>query len=223
MTLRETMAALESLGTAQNRKVYARHGAGENLYGVSFANLGALKKKIKIDHALARGLWATGNFEARLLAAMVADPAQATDAELDAWVDPIHGYPVADALSKFVAATPMAAKKMAQWMKSKKEFVAQAGWDVFSLLAMRGGALTDDYVLERLAFVEAHIHKSQNRVRHAMNSAVIAIGLRTPELRELALAAAARIGKVTVDHGETCCQTPDAAAYIRKAAARMKR
>ncbi len=223
MTLQETMAALESMGTAQNRKVYARHGAGENLYGVSFANLGALKKKIKTDHALAQGLWATGNFEARVLATMVADPARATATELDAWVEPIHGYPLADALSKFVAATPLARKKMEQWMKSKKEFVAQAGWDVFALLATRGDALTDDFVRERLAYVEAHIHKAQNRVRHAMNSAVIAIGLHSPEMRELALAAAARIGKVTVDHGETSCETPDAAAYIRKAAARMKR
>jgi 3-methyladenine DNA glycosylase AlkD len=222
MTLEETLATLESMGTAQYRKTYARHGAGENLYGVSFANLGALKKKIKTDHALAQGLWATGNFEARVLATMVADPAKATAAELDAWVEPIHGYPLADALSKFVAATPLAHRKMEQWMKSKKEFVAQAGWDVFSLLAMRAGALTDDYVQERLAHVEAHIHKSQNRVRHAMNSAVIAIGLRNPQIRELALAAAARIGKVTVDHGETSCETPDATAYIRKAAARMK-
>jgi len=30
------------------------------------------------------------------------------------------------------------------------------------------------------------------------------------------LAAAKRIGKVEVDHGETGCKTPDAAAYIRK-------
>ena len=55
-----------------------------------------------------------------------------------------------------------------------------------------------------------------------MNSAVIAIGSRSPQMRELALAAAARIGKVTVDHGQTGCQTPDAASYIRKVAARAK-
>jgi len=36
MTYREIMKELEALGTAQNRKVYRRHGAGENLFGVSF-------------------------------------------------------------------------------------------------------------------------------------------------------------------------------------------
>ena len=222
MTLEETLATLESMGTAQNRKIYIRHGAGANLYGVSFANLTALKKKIKLDHALAQGLWATGNFDARLLATMVADPAQATPAELDAWVEPIDGYPLADAVSRFAATTPLARKKMEQWIKSKREYIAQTGWQVFAQLAMRGDALPDDYVNERLLFVESHIHSAQNRVRHAMNSAVIAIGSRSPQMRELALAAAARIGKVTVDHGETGCQTPDAAAYIRKVAARAK-
>jgi len=55
-----------------------------------------------------------------------------------------------------------------------------------------------------------------------MNSALIAIGLRNARLERLAQAAAAAVGKVEVDHGETGCVTPDAAAYIRKARARAK-
>ena len=38
-----------------------------------------------------------------------------------------------------------------------------------------------------------------------------------------ATAAAKRIGKVDVDHGETGCKTPDAAPYIAKAAAHRKK
>jgi hypothetical protein len=49
-----------------------------------------------------------------------------------------------------------------------------------------------------------------------MNMALIAIGVRSAGLRKLALAAAKRIGKVEVDHGDTSCKTPDAAAYIAK-------
>lgn len=47
-----------------------------------------------------------------------------------------------------------------------------------------------------------------------MNMTLIAIGLRNAPLRKLALAAARRIGKVEVAHGQTSCKTPDAAAYI---------
>ncbi len=43
MTAEQVLAELESMGTAQNRKVYARHGVGREMYGVSYANQGKLK------------------------------------------------------------------------------------------------------------------------------------------------------------------------------------
>ena len=67
MTVQEVLQELESLGTAQNRKIYRRHGACENLYGVSFANLRKMAKQLKVDHALAQQLWTTRNHEAQLL------------------------------------------------------------------------------------------------------------------------------------------------------------
>jgi hypothetical protein len=39
----EIMLQLKLMGTAQNRKVYARHGVTRDMYGVSFAHLGKLK------------------------------------------------------------------------------------------------------------------------------------------------------------------------------------
>ncbi|HEX7343423.1 MAG TPA: DNA alkylation repair protein, partial [bacterium] len=74
-----------------------------------------------------------------------------------------------------------------------------------------------------LTIIEREIHRSKNRVREAMNGALIAIGMRNEKLQKQAIAAARRIGKVVVDHGETGCKTPDAEAYILKAAARSKK
>ena len=65
MTLAETMSALEKAGTAQTRKTYLRHGAKEPMFGVSFATLKTLVKRIGVDHELALALWDTGNFDAR--------------------------------------------------------------------------------------------------------------------------------------------------------------
>jgi len=45
---------LKRLGTVQNAKIYRRQGAGEDVYGVSFAKLRPLAKKLAPDHALAR-------------------------------------------------------------------------------------------------------------------------------------------------------------------------
>ena len=74
MTFDEIMAKLKALGKAHTAKLYRRHGTGDNVFGVSFAEIGKLKKKIKTDHDLALQLWDSGSLDARILAAMIADP-----------------------------------------------------------------------------------------------------------------------------------------------------
>src|SRR5688572_26491998 len=86
MTLTETMRELEKAGSAQTRKTYLRHGAAEPLFGVSFATLKTLRKRIGVDHELAVALWETGNLDARNLAVKIIDPAKVKSADLDRWV-----------------------------------------------------------------------------------------------------------------------------------------
>ena len=85
MTRDEVMERLEALGTAQARKTYARHGAGDNTFGVSFANLYKLQKQIRKDHGLARQLWKTRNLDAQSLATMIADAGRIDSREADDW------------------------------------------------------------------------------------------------------------------------------------------
>jgi 3-methyladenine DNA glycosylase AlkD len=104
MNKTEAMKQLQAMGTAQNRKVYARHGVGGPSFGVSYGNLGKLKKSIKIDHELARSLWASGNHDARVLATMVADPGAFDRKTIDAWGKDLSNYVLTDAFSVEVAA-----------------------------------------------------------------------------------------------------------------------
>lgn len=220
MTFQETMRTLESLGTAQNRKIYARHGAGDNTFGVSFGDLYKLRKKIKTDQPLADQLWRTGNNDARSLALLIADASAMSEADLDRWVKGINYYCHADLFARCIGfKSRFSRKKMEHWTKSKDDFVSQCGWDLVGAAAMNDSGLPDSYFEQRLKTIEQDIHKANNRTRHAMNGALIGIGLRNASLRKLALAASARIGKVVVDHGETNCKSPDATAYIKKAAA----
>jgi 3-methyladenine DNA glycosylase AlkD len=217
------MLLLKSLGTAQNRKILARHGVGKEMYGVSFANLNRLTKEITKDHALAQELWRSGNHDARVLATTVADPLEVSPQLLDAWKSDLDNHVITDAFSSLVAKTRFAQDRLEHWTKSSQEWTGRAGWLVFALLAMKDGALEDEYLEARIPMIEERIHKAKNRVRDAMNSALIAIGARSAALEEKAVAAALRIGKVEVDHGRTGCKTPDAVTYIRKTRARKKR
>ena len=218
---------LEDLGTEQNRKIYRRHGVGEDLFGVSFGNIRKLQKKIKKDHALALELWATGNHDARILATMIADPKiEEEDSRhdwIESWAADLDNYIIADAFAELVSKTAAAREKAERWNQSEEEWTGRAGWTLMAKIAMKDRTLPDEYFEELLSTIEAEIHTRQNRVRDAMNSALIATGIRNEKLQERALRAAGNIGKVDVDHGATGCVTPDAASYILKTVNRKSR
>ncbi len=217
MDARTALAELEAAGTETNRAIYLRHGAGENQYGVSFKDLRAIAKRIGKDQVLARGLWSTGNADARLLACLVAEPARMDEEDLDAWLGDISYYALVDVFVAEVASqVPGLRPRMERWTRSARDWTAQAGWDLAAVLAARDPDLPDRFFLELLAKIEHEIGQAGNRTRHAMNGALIAIGLRNEELCDEALAAASLIGPVVVDHGETGCVTPPAIPYIRK-------
>ena len=90
-------------------------------------------------------------------------------------------------------------------------------WLLAGALAMRDEETPWEWFASHLRTIEKSIHQAPNSEREAMNSALIAIGGRDASARKAALAAAKRIGPVTVDHGDTECKTPSAATYIEKA------
>ncbi len=216
------MAQLEKAGSATTRKTYGRHGVTSPMFGASYAVLGKLAKAIKLDQPLADKLWATGNHDARIVATMIADPKAVGRKQLDAWAKVADDYAISDAIGRVVAKTPDARATAEAWTKSAGEYVGQCGWTIVGLLAGGGGAFSEAECLTLLARIEAGITSAPNRVRHSMNSTLIAIGGRSATLRTAALAAHRRIGKVEVDHGDTACVTPNAADYIAKIWARKK-
>ena len=70
--------------------------------------------------------------------------------------------------------------------------------------------------------IRGEIHERHNRVRRAMNDALVGIGIRNAALREKALAGVTAIGAVDVDYGATGCERPDAATHIAIALARKR-
>jgi len=223
MDLRQTVVALAAAGTERNRAIAIRHGAGADQFGVSFKELRAMARRVGRDQSLARGLWATRNTDARLLACMVANPIQMTEDELDSWVSDISYYVLVDEFVASVASSkPGQRARMERWTFSARDWVAQAGWDLAAVLALRDPDLGDRFFLDLLTKIEREIGQAGNRTRHAMNGALIAIGLRNEELEDAAIAAASRIGPVVVDHGQTGCVTPAAIPYIEKARAHQR-
>ena len=65
--------------------------------------------------------------------------------------------------------------------------------------------------------VQETIHQQPDSVRYAMNGFLLALGTYVEGLSDLATQAAAKVGKVAVDMGNTACKVPNALEYIHKA------
>lgn len=121
MELSQAMAQLEAAGSAQTRKTYGRHGVPEPMFGVSYAVLNTLRKAIKKDQALALALWATGNHDARILATMIADPAQFDEALAVRWAADIGYHALADGFTGMLHKAPCAYALVERWTNAGDE------------------------------------------------------------------------------------------------------
>jgi 3-methyladenine DNA glycosylase AlkD len=186
------------------------------MFGVSYAVLEQLRKRIKRNPALAAALWETGNADARVLACKVADPALIPPA----WAAQVDHKTLAAAFAELASAAPDAFAQATAWIDAPQEMLAILGWQVIANLAAKSKQPPDEELAPLLPRLEAQIHQAPNRLRETMNWALIAIGSRSDGLAETAVAHARRVGKVHVDHGDTSCKTPDAEAYIMKTRAR---
>jgi len=218
-TVAEVMAELEASGSEQTRKIYNRHGAPNDMFGVKVGDLKQIAKRIKGDQQLALALYETGNADAMYLAGMVADGSQMTKRTLDAWAKAASWYMVSEYTVPGVACESRHARGLAlKWMKSRKEHVAACGWATYAgLLAVTPDEELDlAEIQELLDRVVVEIGSAPNRARYTMNGFVISVGTYVRPLLKQAKAAAQQIGKVNVDMGGTACKVPRAAEYIAK-------
>ncbi len=221
--LQDTMTRLQSAGTAQNRKVYTRHGAAEPMFGVSYKDLGIIAKRLKTDHALAAELWESGNHDAQVLALRVADASAMTETRARRWLRAVDNYILAEGLGGLLAQSPLAREFSDEWRDSPAEWPASVGWFIVACTAEQTDIWSADDLRALVTQIEAEIAERPNRVRHEMNGVLIAIGLRDESVRRMVLDAARRLGPTHVDHGETGCKTPDVAPYIGRTLAHREK
>ena len=217
MTLQEVMDYLESKGSEQTRKIYSKHGAPDNFYGVKVGDLKPIQKKEKNNHGLALELYATGNSDAQYLAGLIADPKQFSKEELTKWAMDAPWYMVSEyAVAWNVAESPYCMELFKEWIDADNEKLQECAWAAMSghLGIVSNKDIDMDYLASLLPRIEKEIHSAGNRVRYTMNGFVIALGGAVPELTEQCKEVGDRIGKVDVNMGETSCKVPLIRPYI---------
>jgi hypothetical protein len=220
MTVQQIMTELESLGSPAIKKILVNHGVREPFFGVRISDMKPIQKKIKVDYQLAKDLYATGNADAQYLAGLIADDSKMTKTDLQTWVKQALSNTINEYIVPWVAAgSPHGYELAREWIDSPKEHISTAGWSTLAnLVALQPDDKLDLPGLKTLLVrVVKEIHSAPNRTRYTMNNFVICVGACVNPLSADAIAAAKKIGIVTIDMGATACKIPLATGYIQKA------
>jgi 3-methyladenine DNA glycosylase AlkD len=197
VTTNEALAWLAKRGTRRGVLGMARYGiVARRAFGVPVGTVQSLAKRLGKDHRLAAGLWASGWFEARLLAAFVEDPARVTRRQMDAWAAGFENWADCDTVCfHLFDRTPFAWAKSRQWSRSPRELVKRAGFALMAVLALHDKAAPDKWFVTLLTLIERGARDERNFVKKGVSWALRSIGQRRPALHTAALKVARRLAR----------------------------
>jgi 3-methyladenine DNA glycosylase AlkD len=173
----------------------ARYGLRiENRLGVQIPELRKLAKETGKNHQLAMELWQSGIAEARILAAMVAEPEKLTEQQMDSMVNDIDSWDIGDqTCMNLFEKTPLAWRKITEWSQRNEEFVKRTAYGLIACIAWHDKK-AEDQKLVALFPVIAHGAQDQRKsIQKAVSWALRNIGKRNPNLNQQAITLAQKI------------------------------
>ena len=222
MSVDDVVAWLKRSGSKKTIDGMARYGIpSTRALGVTMAAMKGMAKTLGRDHALAEALWATGWYEARMLAALVDEPEKVTLAQMNAWVEDFDNWAICDTVCfALFDRSPLAWKRAAPWAKSDAEWVKRTGFVLMACLAHHDKAAAEADFLPFLPLIEKGARDGRNFIKKGVSWALRAIGRRSPKLRIAALAVSEKLAASKDDASRWVGK--DALRDLRGAAVRKK-
>ena len=189
---------LKLLGSPKAVEGMARFGIHVPVaWGVSTPNVRRLAKEIGKDHKLASQLWRTGVHDARILAALIDDPARITPSQMERWARDFDSWAVCDAACGCLFdKTPYAWNKAVEWTGREPEYVKRAGFVLMAALAIHDKKASDERFEAFFPLMAKHATDERNFVKKAVNWALRQVGKRNLRLNAFAIRTAEDIRQI---------------------------
>ncbi len=221
MTYDEVIAQLKARRNEQVYKQNAKHGAGDNQFGVTTGDIRAIAKEIKSDPALAEELWKSGIIDAMMLATLIMKPKLLSVKDLDRLVGSVTYAHVADYLStNVIKLHPEREAQRERWMNSEHDFTARIGWSLTTTRVFKDPEGLDIPAL--LDRIEAEMRDAPPARQWPMNHCLAEIGINFPEYRERAMAIGEKLGVLRDYPVSKGCTSPFAPIWISAMVARKE-
>ena len=162
--------------------------------GVSMPTLRGIAREVGTDHLVAGELWKSGIHEARILASLIDEPDEVTEAQLERWVSQFDSWDLCDqCCANLFEKTPFAYSKASAWARRQEEYVKRAGFALMARLAVSDKDAPDRRFLPFLNLIRHEANDKRDQVRKAVNWALRQIGKRNRTLNLLALECAQKM------------------------------
>jgi len=183
----EILKRLRAAGSAANVAGMARYGIRPaKAYGVATPTIRSIARELGRNPKLASALWSTNVLEARMLATLIADPAEIPEEEVERWVREFDCWSVCDSACIGLK-TPFAWRKVREWSRREPEYERRAAFALLAGLAVHDKQATDKQFRAALRLISKAAGDERNFVKKAVNWALRQIGKRNAELREAAI------------------------------------
>jgi len=198
-TVEHVLGWLERHGKQRTIAGMARYGIpSEGAYGVTVGELRAFAKGIEADHDLAQGLWSSGRYEARMLAAFVDDPAAVTVGQMNAWADDFDSWAICDTVCfALFDQTPHAWSRVRAWSGARALFKKRAAFALLWGLTVHDRTAPDSAFLACLPLIETGALDDRDLMKKGVDMALRALGKRNETLRRAAVDLAGRLASAS--------------------------
>jgi 3-methyladenine DNA glycosylase AlkD len=164
--------------------------------GIKTPDIRKIAKRTGCNHELALELWKTEIHEAKLLAAMIADPNQLTESDFDMWVKDFNSWDICDCCCSMFVQVSFARRKIDEYVGSQYEFVKRAAFVLMAYFAIHDKSRTDDFFYPFFEMIERESTDERNFVKKSVNWALRQIGKRNENLRLRAISSAEKIKNI---------------------------
>ena len=168
----------------------------DHAFGVAMKDIKALGTMLGRNQALAVALWATGVYEARMLASFVGDPERLTAGQMERWCKDFDNWAICDAMSfNLFDRTPHAWTKVTQWSSRSHEFEKRTAFALLWSLTVHDKSAADGAFEQGLRLIGREAGDQRHFVKKATNMALRAIGKRNRALNSAAVVVARRLAE----------------------------
>jgi 3-methyladenine DNA glycosylase AlkD len=194
MEVAQVMEQLAAWGNEARKKHMKKNGAGENLFGVPLGKLRKLAETLGRDHDLALSLWETGNADARMLSAMILDPAKLTRDRAGRMIKEAGTIDLMEELVfDAVAEAPYAAQLREAWLSSKDDLEGRAGWTLV-MSGIQGKQFKPEALAHYVDLVERDLADAPPLTQWAMNRVMCETAIRYEAFTDRCLEIGERLG-----------------------------